>query len=101
MNRRQTEMELSVEEIRGVLLESLELDPGDEQLAGAERIQDVVALDSVALVQFVVALEAKYGISLEEDWLEFDRLTDLPALASHIRQRREAAAALEVGDSEA
>ncbi len=86
MNGRQPEVEVTVEDLRKVLLESLELDSRDEHLAEAERIQDVVAMDSVALLQFVVALEVKYGISLEEDWLTIDRLTDLPALARYIRQ---------------
>lgn len=100
MNRRLPELEVTVQEIREVLLTALELDPLDEQLDSLEKIQDVVALDSVAVLQFVVALESKYGISLEEDWLELDRLTDLPALARHIGQRREAAAGPAAGHSE-
>lgn len=80
-------MELTAGELRRVLLESLRLDPEDAQLAGVERIEDAVAMDSVALLQFVVELEARYGVSLGEEWLALDRLMDLPALAAHLREK--------------
>ncbi len=44
-------------------------------------------MDSVAMLQFVVALETAYGVTLDEEWLSIDRLTDLPALAGHLRAR--------------
>ena len=100
MNGRLPELEVTVEEIRQVLFTALDLDPLDEQLDSAEKVRDVVAFDSVAVLQFLVTFKAKFVISLEEDWLELDRLTDLPALARYIGQRREAAAGPAAGHSE-
>lgn len=87
MNQQNSNTIPSAAEIRRVLLESLDLNPDDGSLSDAASVHDIVALDSVAAVRFVVALEAAYGVTIEEDWLSLDRLTDLDSLAAYLRQR--------------
>ncbi len=61
--------------------------PVDESHASGD-LRDLVAVDSVALLQFVVALEREYAIRFEEEWLRTERLLNLPALAAHLDQVR-------------
>jgi acyl carrier protein len=56
-------------------------------------LEEVAILDSIALLEFVTAVEKEFGLKLEPELLDFDFLRDLPALASHIEQRIEAAGA--------
>jgi acyl carrier protein len=74
-------------EIRRILLEALDLDPADHGLSSSGSIQDAVALDSVAAIRFVVALESAFGVTVEDEWLSLDRLTDLDSLAAYLRRR--------------
>jgi acyl carrier protein len=86
-------------EIRRILLESLDLDPDDVKLSSVAAIHDIVAMDSVAALRFFVALESAYGVTIEEEWLSLDRLTDLDALAAYIRQKTSDAPASAGGDA--
>lgn len=78
-----------IAEIRGVLLDSLGLDADGDEFKSIEKFHEALALDSVALLTFVVALEKRFGISIEEEWLSLERLVDLPALAAYIGRRSE------------
>jgi len=77
--------DVTVEEVRAVLAQSLGLPEGEG--TGAESLHDAFAMDSVALLEFVVALEKRFAISIEEEWLDIEHLLDFPALADYIRQR--------------
>lgn len=75
------------DEIRKIWLESLGIELPADESDGVDKLQDLSGVDSVALLEFVVALEQRFGITVEPEWLKLDRLTDVPALADYIRQR--------------
>jgi acyl carrier protein len=79
--------------IRKVFVESLHLVIRDDQVPYEQMLEEVAILDSIALLEFVTAVEREFGIRMEPELLDFDFLRDLPALASHIEQRVEAAGA--------
>jgi acyl carrier protein len=59
----------------------------EEEVSGLHRLSDAVAMDSVAALQFAVALEQRFAIRIDEDWLDLDKLSDLQALTSYITSR--------------
>lgn len=77
--------EVTIEEVRAVLAQSLGL---EGEAAAGMNLRDVSAVDSVAMIEFVVAIEKKFGVTIEEDWLDQERLLNLPALADYIGRRR-------------
>jgi acyl carrier protein len=77
--------DVTVEAVKAVLAQSLGLPEGEG--TGEESLHDAFAMDSVALLEFVVALEKTFSISIEEEWLDMEHLLDFPALADYIRQR--------------
>jgi acyl carrier protein len=76
--------------IRRVFVESLHLNVRDDQVAYEQMLEEVAILDSIALLEFVTAVEKEFGIKMDPQLLDFDFLRDLPALASYIEQRVEA-----------
>lgn len=81
-------LERIAQEIRQVMAESLGLRLEASDLGSANHLTEAVAMDSVAVLQFVVALERHFGIRIEEQWLDLDKLGDLAALAAYIEGRR-------------
>lgn len=75
--------------IRRVLIDSLSLDLRDEEVAYAERLDEVVGLDSLTVLEFVAALEKEFAIVLDPEHLELEKLKDLAALTSYIRAQVE------------
>lgn len=73
--------------IREVFTRSLGLPPPDAELQESLRLNESVAMDSVAALEFVVALEKRFGIQIGGDWLDIERLADLPRLAEYIEAR--------------
>lgn len=73
--------------IRQVFAETLAIDLSEDELSGLHQLSDAVALDSVAALQFVVALEQRFAIRFDEDWLDLDKLSDLDELTAYISGR--------------
>jgi acyl carrier protein len=78
--------------IRKVFVESLHLNVRDEELPYEQILEEAAILDSIAVLEFVTAVEKEFGITMEPKFLEveFDFLRDLSVLASYIEQRMEA-----------
>ena len=70
--------------VRRVLIDSLSLNIGEEDLRYSESLDQVISLDSVAVLEFLTALEKEFGVTLEQEKLELTLLRDLPALADYI-----------------
>ena len=79
--------------IRKVFVESLQLNLRDDQVPFEQMLEEVAILDSIALLEFVTAVEKEFGIKIEPELLDFDFLRDLPGLASYIEHRIEATGA--------
>ena len=74
----------TMDRIRLVFIESLHLNLREEDLPYEQKLDEAVGLDSIAVLEFVAALEKEFCIELEPEFLEIDFLKDLPRLASHI-----------------
>jgi acyl carrier protein len=81
--------------IRKVLVESLQLDVSDEEVSYEQMLEEISILDSIAILEFVAAVEKEFGIRMEPGNLDFDFLRDLSVLAAYIEQRIEARSATE------
>lgn len=57
-------------------------DGRDQQL-----FDEAASLDSIAVLEFMTALESEFGIVLEQKAIEFDFLRDFAALAHYIDDR--------------
>lgn len=73
--------------IRKVLIEALGSTLNVDDLDFGDALQESVAMDSVAMVGFIVALEKEFGVRFETEWLDMKRLMNLPLLAEYIRQQ--------------
>ena len=76
--------------IRRVFVESLHLNVRDDQVPYQQMLEEVAMLDSIAVLEFVTAVEREFGIKMEPELLDFEFLRDLPGLASYIEHRIEA-----------
>ena len=85
--RRWTDKSEVAGEIRRVLIAALGLDLSEDELSYSDNLHELVAMDSVAVIGFVVALEKEFGIRFEPEWLGLQRLTDLPSLVDYVWQR--------------
>lgn len=79
--------------IRRVFVESLQLNLRDDQVPYDQMLEEVASLDSIALLEFVTAVEKEFAIKMEPELLDFDFLRDLQGLASYIEHRIESAGA--------
>jgi acyl carrier protein len=57
------------------------------RLTYEEMLDEAAGLDSVAVVEFLTAVEKEFGVELEPAVLEFEFLRDFAALASYVEDR--------------
>lgn len=72
------------ERVLRVARDALSLNLEDEDTAGALRLDELAGIDSMAALEFLLALENEFGIRLEPDEIELDLLADLPRLVRFI-----------------
>ena len=75
------------ERIRAVFANSLRLNSRDEELSYEQILDKATSLDSIAVVEFLAAVEKEFGVELEPAVIEFEFLRDVAALASYIEDR--------------
>ena len=73
--------------IQKILDESTSVGDGKVPLPYDRKIDEAAGLDSIAVLEFVAAVEKEFGIVIETEFLELDFLRDLPALAAYIERR--------------
>jgi acyl carrier protein len=73
--------------IRKVLIDALSLNLEEEDLRYSKKLDELVGLDSLAVLEFVAALEKEFGITIEPEQLELEVLRDLERLAAYIAAR--------------
>lgn len=73
--------------IRRVLIESLSLEMDEGEISYAEKLDEVTGLDSMAVLEFLAALEKEFGVVLDPEHLELDSLKDLNRLAAIIGEQ--------------
>jgi acyl carrier protein len=73
--------------IKRVFVDSLHPNVHHEELPYEQMLEEAAILDSVAVLEFVMAVEKEFGVTLETELIEFDFLRDLSVLALYIEQR--------------
>jgi acyl carrier protein len=77
----------TMDRIRRVFVESLQLNVRAQDLPYEQKLDEVVGLDSLAILEFVTAVEKEFGVTIEPEWLRIDFLRNLPQLAAYIEDR--------------
>ena len=70
-----------------VLANTLGANVAVEELRATARLEDLVALDSVALLEFAVGVEREFNTKIEATRFTREFLTDLPGLATYLNDR--------------
>lgn len=83
----QTPSRATMDRVRRVFIESLRLNIGEQDLPYEQKLDEVAGLDSIAVIEFVAALEKEFSFEIEPEHLELGFVRDLPQLASYIEQR--------------
>lgn len=73
-----------LDRLRRLAARVLHLDLPEPELAGLSRLDEVTALDSLAVVEFAVAVEREFDVTLAGDDLRRATVADLPLLAARI-----------------
>jgi acyl carrier protein len=77
----------TLDRIQRVFAESISVSAGHENLRYEQKLEEAASLDSIAVLEFLTAVEKEFGIAMEPAFLDFDFLRDLPALASYVESR--------------
>jgi len=77
----------TTDRIRRVFVRSLHVNLREEDLDYEERLDEVAGLDSLAVIEFVTALEKEFGITMEPELLRLDLVKNLPQLAAYVEER--------------
>lgn len=59
----------------------------EESLRFTERLDEIAGLDSIALLEFVIALEKEFGFKFPPEALRLELLRDLDGLTSYVAAR--------------
>ena len=73
--------------IRKVLIRSLSLNLSEADLRYTDKLDEVAGLDSLAVLEFLTALEKEFHITIDPERMNLETLRDLPTLAGYIMAR--------------
>jgi acyl carrier protein len=73
--------------IRRIFIESLHLNLREEDFSYEAKLDEAVGLDSVAVLEFVTAIEKEFGITFESEMLTIVLVRDLKKLAAYVDGR--------------
>jgi acyl carrier protein len=73
--------------VRRVLRDTLALNVSDQELAGAKRADSFLGLDSIATIEFALALEREFGVTFDPATFDPVVFADLALLCEHITAR--------------
>ncbi len=77
----------TMDRIWRVFVESLNLNLTEEDFSYEAKLDESVGLDSVAVLDFVTALEKEFAITFEPEMLTIDVVRDLKVLAAYVDER--------------
>jgi acyl carrier protein len=77
----------TIDRIRRVFIESLHVNLREEDFSYEAKLDESAGLDSVAVLDFVTALEREFGITFEPEMLTIDLVRDLKQLAAYVDTR--------------
>jgi acyl carrier protein len=77
----------TVDRIKRVFVSSLHLNLTEADLAYEQQLDELVGLDSLAVIEFVTAIEKEFGIRIEHELLRLDFVRSLPRLSAYVEDR--------------
>jgi acyl carrier protein len=77
----------TMQRIRRIFIESLHLNLREEDFSYEAKLDEAVGLDSVAVLEFVTAIEKEFGITFEPEMLTIVLVRDLKKLAAYVDNR--------------
>jgi acyl carrier protein len=77
----------TVDRVRRVFIAALHLNLREEELRYEDKLDETVGLDSVAVLDFIGALEKEFAVTFEPEMLTLEVVRDLPQLAAYIDER--------------
>jgi acyl carrier protein len=77
-----------MQRIRRVFVESLHLNLPEENFSYEAQLDETVGLDSVAVIEFITALEQEFGITFEPEMLTIELVRSIQDLAAYIDERK-------------
>lgn len=77
----------TADRIRRIFIESLRLNLSEEDFSYEAKLDESAGLDSVAVLEFVIAVEQDFGITFEPEMLSIDSVRDLKQLAAYVDER--------------
>ena len=72
--------------IRRILIDSLELDLKEDEIGDSVNFDELFGLDSIAVIEFVIALEKEFEITIESERLTSSSLKNLDKLSAYIEK---------------
>ena len=72
--------------IRRILIDSLELDLKEDEIEDSVNFDELFGLDSIAVIEFVIALEKEFEITIESERLTTSSLKNLDGLSAYIEK---------------
>jgi acyl carrier protein len=77
----------TMDRIRRVFIQSLQLNLSEEDFSYEANLDESVGLDSVAVLDFVAALEKEFGVEFEPEMLTIESVRNLKELAAYLDER--------------
>ena len=77
----------TLDRIRRVFVEALHLNLRPEEVDFARKLDEFAGLDSLAVLEFVTALEREFAIIIDPELLRLDFVRDLSQLACYMEER--------------
>ncbi|MBF0245543.1 MAG: acyl carrier protein [Planctomycetes bacterium] len=75
------------EELKVMLVDRLFLDISPEEIESEVPLMETYGVDSVSLLEMLVGIEEKYGLSLEDGDFEISRFETVAAMAEYVRSK--------------
>lgn len=72
--------------IRRVMINTLELNLKADEIGDSTNFDDLFGLDSIAVIEFVIALEKEFEITIESEYLDSKSLKNLDGLSAYIEK---------------
>lgn len=72
--------------IRRILIDSLELDLKEDEIEDGVNFDELFGLDSIAVIELMVALEKEFAITIESDRLTSSSLKNVDGLSAYIEK---------------
>lgn len=79
-----SESRRTIDRIRRIFIESLRLNLREEELSYEDKLDEITGLDSMAVLEFLAAIEQEFGVTIEPEMMTIELARDQKALAVYV-----------------